>query len=70
MLDLALIERTTTGGAPSRSILGRTLRLVMVWRRRARDRRVLTQLDDRMLHDIGLTRADIDCEIAKPFWQI
>ena len=42
-----------------------TLRL---WRERARQRRALSQLDDRLLADIGVTRADAERECAKPFW--
>lgn len=36
---------------------------------RFRQRRALSQLDDRMLRDIGLTRLDVEQEITKPFWQ-
>ena len=39
-----------------------------VWQGRARQRRELQQLDDRMLKDIGLTRADVEREVNKPFW--
>ena len=33
---------------------------------RARDRHALQYLDDHMLKDIGVTRADIEQELAKP----
>jgi len=33
----------------------------------ARDRHALQHLDDRMLKDIGVTRADIERKLAKPF---
>jgi uncharacterized protein YjiS (DUF1127 family) len=39
------------------------------WRRRARDRARLAELDDRMLQDIGLTRTDAEFLINKPFWR-
>ena len=39
------------------------------WRRRARDRAQLAGLDDRMLRDIGLTRADAEFLSNKPFWR-
>ena len=39
------------------------------WRRRARERGQLAKLDDRMLQDIGLTRADAEFLINKPFWR-
>jgi len=39
------------------------------WRRRSRDRREIARLDDRMLLDIGLNRADAEFLINKPFWR-
>jgi uncharacterized protein YjiS (DUF1127 family) len=39
------------------------------WRRRSRDRRALAALDERALLDIGLTRADVEFIINKPFWR-
>jgi uncharacterized protein YjiS (DUF1127 family) len=39
------------------------------WRRRNREREELAALDDRMLKDIGLTRADAEFLSNKPFWR-
>jgi uncharacterized protein YjiS (DUF1127 family) len=39
------------------------------WRRRSRERGELAALDDRMLKDIGLTRADAEFLSNKPFWR-
>ncbi len=39
------------------------------WHRRAAERRHLSQLNDRLLKDIGLTRYDVEREVAKPFWR-
>jgi uncharacterized protein YjiS (DUF1127 family) len=39
------------------------------WSRRGRERAQLARLDDRMLQDIGLTRADAEFLINKPFWK-
>lgn len=41
---------------------------LLQWQERGRQRRRLSELDDRMLADIGLTRADVSREVAKPFW--
>jgi uncharacterized protein YjiS (DUF1127 family) len=40
------------------------------WHAHARARRDLALLDDWMLHDIGVTRADVEREWRKPFWRI
>jgi uncharacterized protein YjiS (DUF1127 family) len=45
------------------------LDLVLSWHERARQRRQLQSLSDYMLHDIGVGRADVEAEVAKPFWQ-
>ncbi len=45
------------------------LRTLAAWRDRSRQRRVLAELDERMLRDIGVTRADIAWEVNKSFWQ-
>jgi uncharacterized protein YjiS (DUF1127 family) len=42
---------------------------VAVWQERRRQRSALSRLDNRMLRDIGLSLADVEHEIAKPFWR-
>ena len=42
---------------------------VAVWRRRAWERDSLHGLDDRDLHDLGLSRAAAEFEASKPFWR-
>ena len=39
------------------------------WRRRIRSRAELLRFSDRQLRDIGVTRADVAREHAKPFWR-
>lgn len=39
------------------------------WRRRSRERSELASLDERMLRDIGITRADAEFLSSKPFWK-
>jgi uncharacterized protein YjiS (DUF1127 family) len=55
----------------SRGLAGvqRAIDLLLIWQQRARDRRQLETLNDRMLRDIGLTRADVFAEASKPFWR-
>jgi uncharacterized protein YjiS (DUF1127 family) len=40
------------------------------WQERARERHHLARLDEHMLRDIGISRADIMREVSKPFWRI
>lgn len=40
------------------------------WIEAARQRRQLATLDDRMLGDIGFTRADVERETSRPFWDV
>ena len=42
---------------------------VVSWQQRAMQRHHLSGLDDRLLKDIGVTRADVESEISKPFWR-
>jgi uncharacterized protein YjiS (DUF1127 family) len=50
--------------------LWRAADLLLIWQERARQRRRLLTLNDYMLRDIGLTRADVLAESSKPFWRI
>lgn len=45
------------------------IELLSVWLDRMRQRRQLYALDDRLLRDIGLTRADVEFEAQKHFWR-
>jgi uncharacterized protein YjiS (DUF1127 family) len=45
------------------------VRLISVWIERARQRRALADLDDRLLRDIGTTRREAMDECDKPFWR-
>ena len=52
-----------------RPALSRIFAALQEWRRRRRDRAELARFDERMLSDIGITRADLWREINKPFWR-
>jgi uncharacterized protein YjiS (DUF1127 family) len=43
--------------------------IAALWRRRARERKQLAAFDDRLLRDIGVSRADALREYRKPFWR-
>ncbi len=46
----------------------RAVRTLLTWQERDRQRHALAQLDARMLKDVGLSRAEVDLELRKPFW--
>jgi uncharacterized protein YjiS (DUF1127 family) len=49
--------------------LGRGAGLLLLWAERRDQRHRLAELNDRMLRDIGLSRADVMAEATKPFWR-
>lgn len=42
---------------------------LVFWHRRAGQRRALRKLDDHLLKDIGMSRAQAELEAYKPFWR-
>jgi uncharacterized protein YjiS (DUF1127 family) len=38
------------------------------WHELSRERRALLALDERMLKDLGITRAEAEREARRPFW--
>ncbi len=56
------------------SLLGglatRVCNTLLSWQDRADQRASLASLDDHMLEDIGLTRADVYREYRKPLWVV
>ena len=49
--------------------LVRAIERLALWRARTRGRRDLASFNDTMLHEIGISRADVDREFSKPFWR-
>ena len=43
---------------------------LLTWQARASQRRRLSELPDYLLSDIGVTRADAEREVSKPFWRL
>ena len=56
---LRLIRNTTASGRST----------IAGWIERRAQRRALANLDDRLLNDIGKTRAEANAEAKKPFWR-
>ena len=61
--------RSASRGSRAGRCLGPRRATLREWRRRSRERAELAALDDRMLKDIGLTRADAEFLSNKPFWR-
>jgi uncharacterized protein YjiS (DUF1127 family) len=47
----------------------RAVEELFTWQRRLADRRALESMDERMLRDIGVSRAEVYAETSKPFWK-
>jgi uncharacterized protein YjiS (DUF1127 family) len=47
-----------------------SLAVVSEWRKRAKAREELSHLSERDARDIGLTAAQVEFEVSKPFWQV
>lgn len=72
MTSLPLAADGFTSSSPlaqSRHLLARGWATVQTWLARSRSRSALAGLDEFMLKDIGLTRADVVMESRKSFWQ-
>ncbi|MGE0223548.1 MAG: DUF1127 domain-containing protein [Acetobacteraceae bacterium] len=50
-------------------IVHRVLGQVSTWAERARSRRILREMDDRMLSDFAVTPSEVWLEARKPFWR-
>jgi len=61
--------RRPGGIARVAGLIDGAIETALLWYRRGRDRRGLASLNDRMLLDIGVTRADVEREYDKPFWR-
>jgi uncharacterized protein YjiS (DUF1127 family) len=55
--------------AGATTIIRKAFDAMLKWHDRSRARWDLLRLDDRMLSDVGLTRADVYREANKPLWR-
>lgn len=60
--------RGRPSSAPWRMAFWRLVRTLRAWRERASSRRDLSQMEDRLLKDIGVSRIEAMREAEKPFW--
>jgi uncharacterized protein YjiS (DUF1127 family) len=63
-------HRTLRPARTLRSVGARLVLALLRWQELAQQRRQLLSLDERMLKDIGITRADAMREGLRPFWDV
>ena len=69
-MSLSLANREAARALrPRRKALSALFQRLLDWQERAFQRQDLWRLGDHELKDIGLSRADIEAEAAKPFWR-
>jgi len=54
---------------PRGSLLVRAADTFLTWLERAQARRALATMNEFQLKDVGLSRADVQGEVDKPFWR-
>ncbi len=67
--DLDIAALTFAAVERIEGFAAKIMQSVKLYVSRSQERRLLGQMNHRMLDDIGLTIADVDKEVAKFFWQ-
>ena len=62
-------QLTRVPSRPEKTRLQKLIATFVTWQNRDTQRRHLHKIDDRLLADMGITRADAEHESRKPFWQ-
>lgn len=62
------VEKTSVRKTAVAPLWKRAVQRVLHWHELARQRRELATMSDEALKDIGLSRADIQQEVERPFW--
>ena len=74
MSDLTHTHTTWTAARPQiptiSARIGRAFRTLGSWISISRQRNDLRSLDDRTLQDIGISRADVEREASRRFWDV
>jgi uncharacterized protein YjiS (DUF1127 family) len=55
--------------AAGQAVLSSLAGTIVIWLNRRQGRRDLSELDDRLLADVGISREDALWEARKPFWR-
>ncbi len=61
---------TNAGSRPAdQGLVKHVVTVLWSWWRAQNDRRKLYAMSDEMLRDVGLSRADVEREFQRPFWE-
>jgi uncharacterized protein YjiS (DUF1127 family) len=60
---------TVAGRKADQGLLRQVVAMLATWWRVHHDRRRLVAMSDEMLRDVGLSRADVEREFQRPFWE-
>lgn len=63
------LKGTLLGLLPGKGLAARLSELFFLWSDRIRQRKALRRLDDHLLRDLGVGRAEVEAEADKPFWR-
>jgi uncharacterized protein YjiS (DUF1127 family) len=55
--------------AAGQAVLSSLVSMIAIWLNRQQGRQDLSELDDRLLADVGISREDALWEAGKPFWR-
>ena len=61
--------RTSPIAAAGQAVLSSLASMIAIWFSRQQGRQDLSELDDRLLADVGISREDALWEARKPFWR-
>lgn len=64
-----ILPGTQAAAGQATAFLASVFDAPFVWLERIQDRRRLAELDDHLLRDIGLTRAEAAHAASRPFWR-
>jgi uncharacterized protein YjiS (DUF1127 family) len=73
--EMAKISAASGAGVVARpqfaapELMGNLMSAFLGWQDRWRQRQLLAEMDERMLHDMGIDRATVSREVMKPFWR-
>lgn len=69
LYELPLAQPTAAASQAQDCSASALIDMLLKWRERSRQRRLLLTLEDHILRDIGVSRTDAELEANKPCWR-